>query len=108
MNTSVDLSTMQGRYDRIAALKKAALKSISAKVHKPENAGVALVSGSPHDILALIEAWEAQHLDFKTRAMNDDAIRNEWRAAGGDIHGPNVETVTMPEADYFKFRRSLL
>lgn len=48
--------------ERIAALKQSALKSISAKVHKPENAGVALVSCSPHDALALIEAWESVQL----------------------------------------------
>lgn len=37
----------------------------------------------------------------------EDALRAEWRAAGGEIHGPNVETVTMPEADYFRFRSAL-
>lgn len=42
-----------------------------------------------------------------TTTMTAAKIRQEWRAAGGSIHGPNVETVTMTEADYFKFRRSL-
>lgn len=37
----------------------------------------------------------------------DDELRAEWRAAGGAIHGPNVETVTMPERQYFAFRRGL-
>lgn len=37
----------------------------------------------------------------------DELLRMEWRIAGGNFHGPNIETVTMPEADYFKFRRSL-
>lgn len=40
-------------------------------------------------------------------AVTDDEIRAEWRAAGGSMHGPNVETVTMPEAQYLQFRRSL-
>jgi hypothetical protein len=39
--------------------------------------------------------------------MTDDEIRAEWLKAGGSIHGPRVETVTMPEKLYFKFRRSL-
>ncbi len=38
---------------------------------------------------------------------NDDDMRSEWLAAGGEIHGPIVETVTMPEAEYFRFRMSL-
>lgn len=39
-------------------------------------------------------------------AMTDEEIRIEWRKAGGGIHGPNVETVTMPKAEYFGLRRS--
>lgn len=39
-------------------------------------------------------------------ALTDEAMRAEWREAGGAIHGPNVETVTMPEANYFKLRRT--
>ena len=39
--------------------------------------------------------------------LTDDDLRSEWRAAGGEMHGPRVETVTMPEAAYLKFRRSL-
>lgn len=37
----------------------------------------------------------------------DDEIRIEWRKAGGAIHGPNVETVTMAEENYFALRRLL-
>lgn len=40
--------------------------------------------------------------------MNDQQMREEWKAAGGSIHGPNVETVCMPESEYFKFRKSLV
>jgi hypothetical protein len=32
----------------------------------------------------------------------------EWKASGGDHHGPNVETVTMPLAKYVAFRIQLL
>lgn len=42
-----------------------------------------------------------------TTKINGTEMRAEWIAAGGEIHGPNVETVTMPEADYFRFRVSL-
>lgn len=40
-------------------------------------------------------------------SLTEDGIRAEWRNAGGSIHGPNVETVTMPESAYFAFRRYL-
>lgn len=40
---------------------------------------------------------------MKTKAE----MRDEWVAAGGSIHGPNVETVTMPEERYFEFREAL-
>lgn len=36
--------------------------------------------------------------------MNMEQIINEWIAAGGRIHGPNVETVTMPLHVYAEFR----
>lgn len=39
--------------------------------------------------------------------LTDEQIRAEWLAAGGGVHGPNVETVTMPESRYFKFRRGI-
>lgn len=39
--------------------------------------------------------------------LSADVMREEWYESGGDIHGPNVETVTMPERSYFKFRRAL-
>lgn len=39
--------------------------------------------------------------------QGDTEMRSEWIAAGGRIHGPNVETVTMPESDYFRFRAAL-
>lgn len=38
--------------------------------------------------------------------MSDDEIRAEWKSAGGRMYGPNVETVAMPETDYFTFRRN--
>ena len=37
----------------------------------------------------------------------DDDLRAEWHKAGGSIHGPRVETVSMPEERYFAFRRML-
>jgi hypothetical protein len=42
-----------------------------------------------------------------SEVQGDAEMRAEWIAAGGKIHGPNVETVTMPEADYFRFRTAL-
>jgi len=39
--------------------------------------------------------------------MNDDQLRDLWRKAGGDFHGPIVETGTMPEAKLLPFLRSL-
>lgn len=34
-------------------------------------------------------------------------MQQEWKAAGGEVHGPRVETVTMPEDLYFKFRQGI-
>lgn len=37
----------------------------------------------------------------------DQQLRKAWREAGGDFHGPNIETGTMPEAKLLPFLRSL-
>lgn len=37
--------------------------------------------------------------------FSDFDIRRMWRAAGGDFHGPNIETATMPEANLFRWLR---
>lgn len=39
--------------------------------------------------------------------MTDDELRALWREAGGDFHGPNVETGTMPEAKLLPLLRRL-
>lgn len=41
-------------------------------------------------------------------ALSDDALRALWLKQGGEFHGPNVETGTMPEANLLPFLRSLL
>jgi hypothetical protein len=38
----------------------------------------------------------------------DDELRQMWRGAGGEFHGPNVETGTMPEAALLPFLRKLV
>lgn len=38
----------------------------------------------------------------------DDELRALWRNAGGEFHGPNVETGTMPEAKLLPFLGSLI
>jgi hypothetical protein len=40
--------------------------------------------------------------------MGDDDLRKLWRAAGGEFHGPHVETGCMPESKLLPFLRSLL
>jgi hypothetical protein len=45
---------------------------------------------------------------LKSYVGTNNALRDEWRTAGGDIHGPIVETVSMPEAAYFEFRRRFI
>ena len=37
----------------------------------------------------------------------DEALRTAWRTAGGEFHGPHIETGTMPEAKLLPFLRSL-
>lgn len=56
--------------------------------------------------------WRAARLMGKQpqqvfAAVSTEHMRREWVMAGGGVHGPRVETVTMPEANYFEFRRSL-
>jgi len=41
-------------------------------------------------------------------ALSDDEIRLHWRQAGGEFHGPHVETGTMPEALLLPFLRGLM
>lgn len=63
-------------------------------------------------------AWRTSYLDGaaaaraagvagKSTLISDEALREEWLNAGGAVHGPNIETVTMPESAYFQFRRSI-
>ena len=40
--------------------------------------------------------------------MTDNGLRDVWRNAGGQFHGPNIETGTMPEAKLLPFLRWLL
>lgn len=40
-------------------------------------------------------------------ARTDDELRTMWRAAGGEFHGPTIETGTMPEVKLLPFLRAL-
>lgn len=42
------------------------------------------------------------------RNMSDEALRDMWCRAGGEFHGPNIETGAMPEADLLPLLRSLM
>lgn len=37
-----------------------------------------------------------------------EELDREWREAGGSMHGPNVETVTMPLVAWIAMRRQLV
>jgi hypothetical protein len=39
----------------------------------------------------------ANYVPQERPSLSDDQIREMWRAAGGELHGPLVETATMPE-----------
>lgn len=41
-------------------------------------------------------------------SLTDDELRARWRAAGGNFHGPHVETGTMPESMLLPFLRDLV
>lgn len=43
----------------------------------------------------------------KVDKTEDDLQRDYWRSKGGDFHGPNVETGTMPEAKLLPLLRTL-
>lgn len=40
--------------------------------------------------------------------VTDEELRALWRKHGGDFHGPNVETGTMPESKLLPFLRSIV
>jgi hypothetical protein len=42
------------------------------------------------------------------QSINDDAIRQMWRAAGGDFHGPHIEHAFMEERKFLPFMRQLI
>ncbi len=42
-----------------------------------------------------------------TSAQSDSELRAIWRNAGGNFHGPNIETGTMPESKLLPFLREL-
>jgi len=50
----------------------------------------------------------SESADLQPRATSDHALRALWRYAGGRLHGPNVETGTMPEAKLLPFLRHLV
>jgi hypothetical protein len=42
------------------------------------------------------------------RPPTDEELREIWRAAGGDFHGPNIEHGSMKEEDLLVFLRQLV
>lgn len=42
------------------------------------------------------------------KTMTDHELRDFWRKAGGNFHGPYIETGTMPESQLLPFLRSLV
>jgi hypothetical protein len=64
----------------------------------------------PYVFLAARKLVEAAFNEVKEAGnmqLSEKEIRDEWHKAGGSIHGPRVEKVTMPEQQYFAFRRSI-
>ena len=89
--------------DRLSHAKR----SLEAELAKPRQApckgpNCGSTDGRLHSA-ACFDAQDAQSNPKPTTTM----MRKEWRDAGGSVHGPNVETVTMPEEAYFKFRWKL-
>jgi len=48
-----------------------------------------------------------EQIERAREGVSDAEIMAEWVKADGSVHGPNVETVTMPQAKYLAFRRSV-
>jgi hypothetical protein len=59
------------------------------------------------DVAPLLRAPAEQGGRVDAGSATDAQIMAEWFRADGGVHGPNVETVTMRQADYLRFRRSL-
>lgn len=61
----------------------------------------------PCAILALLDLAH-RRADETSAPLSDEALRVIWRMHGGEFHGPNVETGTMPEATLLPLLRSLI
>jgi hypothetical protein len=50
--------------------------------------------------------YSAHKREVTNSQISDEEIRAEWRTAGGSMHGPIIEHVSMSERQYFELRRS--
>jgi hypothetical protein len=69
-----------------------------------------LQAAAEHISALTYEQFAASRRGFGRRTSplpSDDLLRAQWMAAGGEFHGPNVETGTMPETLLLPFLRAL-
>jgi hypothetical protein len=59
-------------------------------------------------LLARDAARVADALPLAPDSLRAEVIRNLWRSYGGNFHGPNAETATMPETSLLRLMRRLL
>jgi hypothetical protein len=104
--------------DIVRALNSGGVKTLaSCSGHGEKPGGIALADGRQLLLLESLEAFnsamsaltqaEAQAEPVAVSELLDEELRKLWRKAGGEFHGPCVETGTMPEAQLLPFLRSL-
>jgi len=68
--------------ERLVAIKRQALRSISDRAHNPNNAGVTMIAISPHEALEMVAA-----IDERLSAALETSA---GRAASGSGAGPTA------------------
>lgn len=60
-------------------------------------------------LYAEVAAYAEERIKLPRQQLpSDDEIRQLWRAAGGDFHGPHVEHAFMEETKFLIYMRKLL
>lgn len=81
-------------------------KLVLCAAYRPRPNSHPLLTNEPGCVTCLVCRF---HLQMRgVLPIDDDCLRGIWRRAGGEFHGPNVETGTMPEAILLPFLRGLI
>ena len=77
------------------------------RIHNERREGIERTNGARALTILTAYADLLEQIERAREGVSDAEIMAEWFKADGSVHGPNVETVTMPQAKYLAFRRSV-